>query len=33
VQTLVTSLAAVYSLAIGLVFLFGTSDKLPPLGH
>jgi high-affinity nickel-transport protein len=32
-QTFVTSLAAVYSFVIGLVFLFGTSDKLPPLGH
>jgi high-affinity nickel-transport protein len=33
VQAVVTSLAAVYSFVIGLVFLFGTSDKLPPLGH
>lgn len=33
VQTFVTSLAAVYSFVIGLVFLFGTSDKLPTLGH
>jgi high-affinity nickel-transport protein len=33
VQTFVTSLAAVYSFVIGLVFLFGTSDKLPPLVH
>ena len=32
-QTFVTSLAAVYSFIIGLVFLFGTSDKLPSLGH
>jgi high-affinity nickel-transport protein len=30
-QTFVTSLTAVYSLAIGFVFLLGTSDKLPPL--
>ncbi|QHN02830.1 hypothetical protein FTO74_05160 [Granulicella sp. WH15] len=31
VQTTVTSLTAVYSLVIGVVFLLGTSDKLPPL--
>jgi high-affinity nickel-transport protein len=32
-QTFVTSLAAVYSLTIGFVFLLGTSDRLPPLMH
>jgi len=32
-QTFVTSLAAVYSFAIGIVFLLGTSDRLPPLGR
>jgi len=31
VQAFVTSLTAVYSLAIGIVFLFGISDRLPPL--
>jgi len=30
-QTLVTSLTITYSFAIGLVFLFGISDKLPPM--
>ncbi len=30
-QTFVTSLAAVYSFVIGAVFLFGASDRLPPL--
>lgn len=33
IQTLVTSLTAVYSFAIGTIFLFGISDKLPPLLH
>ena len=32
-QTIVTSLTAVYSLVIGTIFLLGTSDKLPPLLH
>jgi hypothetical protein len=31
VQTFVTSLTAAYSFIIGSVFLFGASDKLPPL--
>ena len=31
VQTFITSLTAVYSFAIGAIFLFGVSDKLPPL--
>jgi len=31
VQTWVTSLTSVYSFAIGTIFLFGVSDKLPPL--
>jgi len=30
-QAFVTSLTAVYSFVIGVVFLLGTSDKLPPL--
>ncbi|WP_263365312.1 hypothetical protein [Edaphobacter bradus] len=30
-QTLVTSLTAAYSFTIGSIFLFGVSDKLPPL--
>ena len=33
VQTLVTSLAAAYSFAVGVIFLFGTSDRLPALLH
>ena len=33
VQTLVTSLTAAYSFIIGIIFLFGASDKLPPLLH
>lgn len=33
VQTLVTSLTAVYSLVLGAIFLFGVSDRLPPLLH
>jgi high-affinity nickel-transport protein len=33
VQTFVTSLTAAYSFIIGSVFLFGASDKLPPLLH
>ncbi len=32
-QTIVTSLTAVYSFVIGTIFLFGTSSKLPPLVH
>ena len=32
-QTIVTSLTAVYSLVIGTIFLLGTSDKLPSLLH
>ncbi len=32
-QALVTSLTAAYSLIIGTIFLFGVSDKLPPLLH
>jgi high-affinity nickel permease len=31
VQTFVTSLTAVYSFAIGIIFLFGISDRLPAL--
>jgi high-affinity nickel permease len=31
-QIIVTALTAVYSLAVGTVFLFGSSDLLPPLG-
>jgi hypothetical protein len=31
IQTLVTSLTAAYSFIIGAIFLFGASDKLPPL--
>ncbi|GGG73386.1 HoxN/HupN/NixA family nickel/cobalt transporter [Edaphobacter dinghuensis] len=33
VQTVVTSLTAAYSFIIGAIFLFGISDKLPPLLH
>jgi high-affinity nickel permease len=33
IQSLVTSLTVTYSLVIGIVFLFGASDKLPPLLH
>jgi high-affinity nickel-transport protein len=33
IQTIVTSLTAVYSFVIGAIFLFGVSDKLPPLLH
>lgn len=33
IQTLVTSLTAVYSFVLGTIFLFGISDKLPPLLH
>jgi hypothetical protein len=33
IQTLVTSLTAAYSFIIGIIFLFGASDKLPPLLH
>jgi high-affinity nickel-transport protein len=33
VQTVVTSLAVAYSFIIGAIFLFGISDKLPPLLH
>lgn len=33
IQTFVTSLTAVYSFVIGFIFLFGASDKLPPLVH
>jgi len=33
VQAAVTGLAAVYSFAIGLVFVLGTSDRLPALVH
>ena len=33
VQTFVTSLAAVYSFVVGVIFLFGTSDRLPALLH
>jgi hypothetical protein len=29
----VTGLAAVYSLGVGLIFLSGTSDRLPALMH
>ena len=32
-QTLITSLTAAYSFIIGVIFLFGASDKLPPLLH
>jgi high-affinity nickel-transport protein len=32
-QTFLTSLTAVYSFAIGVVFLLGTSDRLPALLH
>ncbi len=33
IQTVVTSLTAAYSFIIGAIFLFGISDKLPPLLH
>ncbi len=33
IQTLVTSLTVVYSFVLGAIFLFGVSDKLPPLLH
>jgi high-affinity nickel-transport protein len=33
VQTFVTSLTAAYSFILGAIFLFGASDKLPPLVH
>ena len=33
VQTVVTSLTAAYSFIIGAIFLFGVSDRLPPLFH
>lgn len=33
IQTVVTSLTAAYSFIIGTIFLFGISDKLPPLLH
>jgi hypothetical protein len=33
VQVAVTSLTAAYSFIIGIIFLFGISDKLPPLLH
>lgn len=32
-QTIVTSLTAVYSFAVGTIFLFGLSDRLPALAH
>ncbi len=32
-QTVVTSLTALYSFAIGTIFLFGLSDRLPALVH
>lgn len=32
-QTAVTSLAAAYSFAVGVVFLFGLSERLPALTH
>jgi high-affinity nickel-transport protein len=32
-QTFVTSLAAIYSFVIGIIFLTGTSDRLPALMH
>lgn len=33
IQAIVTSLTAAYSFVIGAIFLFGVSDKLPPLLH
>ena len=33
VQTAITSLTAIYSFAVGTVFLFGLSDRLPALAH
>jgi len=33
IQAVVTSLTAAYSLILGTIFLFGVSDKLPPLLH
>jgi high-affinity nickel permease len=33
IQTVVTSLTAAYSFVVGAIFLFGISDKLPPLLH
>lgn len=33
VQSVLTSLTAVYSFAIGIIFLFGLSDRLPPLAR
>lgn len=33
VQTVVTSITAAYSFIIGAIFLFGVSDRLPPLFH
>lgn len=33
IQTFATWLTASYSLLIGVIFLCGASDKLPPLGH
>lgn len=32
-QFALTSLSVVYSFAVGMIFLFGLSDKLPPLVH
>lgn len=32
-QAIITSLAAVYSLVVGVIFLSGASDRLPPLMH
>jgi high-affinity nickel-transport protein len=32
-QSILTSLTAAYSFAIGIVFLFGLSDRLPPLAR
>jgi hypothetical protein len=31
VQSIVTSLTAIYSFVIGFIFLLGSSAKLPPL--
>jgi len=33
IQAVITSLTAAYSFVIGTIFLFGISDKLPPLLH
>jgi len=33
IQSVVTSLTAIYSFVIGFIFLLGSSDKLPPLAH